>query len=519
MPSEKTYRWYSITGTKAILDEKLLVNNIAELLEENFNNIGVVWWRIGKELGNTKGGKFAHVPTAASYNSDFGQMLAWAKVTEMLAAREDIFLAVCDDPWVFRHLAQINRVTASQPPKLWIKATYLLARGYLARTRLAIRNSIAVLLFRKYKNNVGKAKVAIIAYAHPSSKSEGFDAYFGNLLDNIPSISRLIHTDGNLGFGQKLMGKGTASLHGWGSVLYCIPLIFRRWRPDYSKINAEHFWLVRRSVAIENGGAGIATNLWQTHCQKNFMLELMPKVILWPWENHPWERELTRCAKEQNIRTVGYQHAVIGVQQFNPCPDSNTDGLKSIPSKIICSGLAYYKQLLKWGVPEERLVIGGAFRFTKADSKKYDPRGPVFVAASADTEITNSLMKAVLSAQGGGRKFLVKIHPLYPKKIVETESIKVTDKTIPEQDGISAVVYGTGASGLEGLLAGIPTFRIRPHNKVAVNVLPEGLDAVPFFETSLREKLDTAVPPKKLSWDKIYAPVTLNIWRKQLLIE
>ena len=94
MPREKTYRWYSITGTKPILDEKLLVNDIAELLEENFNNIGVVWWRIGKELGNTTGGKFAHLPTAASYNSDFGQMLAWAKVTEILAAREDIFLAI-----------------------------------------------------------------------------------------------------------------------------------------------------------------------------------------------------------------------------------------------------------------------------------------------------------------------------------------------------------------------------------------------------------------------------------------
>ena len=242
-----------------------------------------------------------------------------------------------------------------------------------------------------------------------------------------------------------------------------------------------------------------------------------PKNILWPWENHPWERELTRCAKRQAIKTIGYQHAVIGVQQFNPCPKSNHDGLNSIPSKIICSGLAYYNQLVQWGIPRNSLVIGGAFRFAKINSGKYNPNGPVFVAASADTEITNILMRAVLGAQGGDRKFLIKIHPLYPKKIIETENIKITEQTIPEQDGISAVVYGTGASGLEGLLAGIPTFRIRPHNKVAVNVLPDGVDAVPFFETGLREKLDKAVPPKDLSWERIYAPVALDVWREQLL--
>ena len=149
------------------------------------------------------------------------------------------------------------------------------------------------------------------------------------------------------------------------------------------------------------------------------MLELKPKNILWPWENHPWEREITRYARDQKIKTIGYQHAVIGVQQFNPSPKSNHDGLHSIPSKIICSGEAYYNQLIQWGIPKKTLVIGGAFRFSKNNCGKYNPSGPVFVAASADTEITNLLMKAVIRAQGGGRKFLVKIHPLYPKKIAE----------------------------------------------------------------------------------------------------
>ena len=516
--NQKRHPWYSVTGTKVGLDNSLLIDDIGQLLEENFTDIGELWWKLGEELGKTKGGKFAHMPTAASYNSDFGQMLAWTKVTKILAAREGIFIAICDDPWVFRQLSQIDGVEPGEFPHLWTKVLFLVVRGYLARTRLAWKNSFAAILFRKQAKNLGSFETALLAYAHPQSEPDGSDAYFGDLVNKVSSMKRLIHTDGKISLSRRLMGKNTASLHGWGRIFYSFQLVFNKWKPDFSKISGDYIWLIRRSVAIENGGAGIAANSWQMHCQKNFILELKPKIIMWPWENHPWERELTRCAKNQKIRTIGYQHAVIGSQQFNPCPKSNFDGLESIPSKIICSGTAYHDQLLRWGIPEDRLVIGGAFRFTKVNSGHYNPKGPVFVAASADTEITETLMEAVVSAQGGGRKFLVKNHPLYPKNITETETIKVTDKTIPEQCGISAVVYGTGASGLEGLLAGIPTFRIRPHNKVAVNVLPEGIDAVPFSVSRLREELDKAVPPKKLWWEKIYAPVTLDVWREQLLI-
>ena len=78
---------------------------------------------------------------------------------------------------------------------------------------------------------------------------------------------------------------------------------------------------------------------------------------MWPWENHPWERELCRYAKKYGIKTIGYQHAVIGPQQFNPGPASNPDGFTSIPDRIICSGPAYYKQLIRWGIPAAFLCI------------------------------------------------------------------------------------------------------------------------------------------------------------------
>jgi hypothetical protein len=105
---------------------------------------------------------------------------------------------------------------------------------------------------------------------------------------------------------------------------------------------------------------------------------------------------------------------------------------------------------------------------------------------------------------------------LYPKKVEESESIVITNNTIPEQKGISAVFYGTGTSGLEGLLAGLPTFRLRPDDRIAVNVLPEGIDAVPINSDQLGEALDNAVKPRPLKWEDIYSPVKFTLWEKEL---
>ena len=45
-------------------------------------------------------------------------MLAWARLVYNLAEDEEVTLVVCDDPWLFRHLAKINGVNATKPPML-----------------------------------------------------------------------------------------------------------------------------------------------------------------------------------------------------------------------------------------------------------------------------------------------------------------------------------------------------------------------------------------------------------------
>ena len=513
---DSSIHWYPVTGTKINLPIDLKLPNLGSLLEKEFDRVRDQWWKIGKKLGQTISARLAHMPTAASYNSDFGLMMAWVGLTNRVCKESNPCLVVCDDPWLFRELEGIDGIAAGRRPPIWPQTVRGWARGYLARTILALRLVITSLLLRYTRKNICSGNNVLIVYGHPQSKADGDDTYFGSLMTHIPSLRRLIHTDADLGNTRRLSRKRTAGLHAWGSIFFAPLIIFKRWRPRQADITGEFSWLIRRAVAFENSTAAIATNSWQIHCQRRWIKKNKPAIIVWPWENHPWERELCRCAKKFGVKTIGYQHAVIGPQQFNPGPASNPDGFSSIPDRIICSGPAYHKQLIRWGIPKTRLTIGGAFRISRFIGEYFDRSGPVFVATSADTEITKKMMKAVNKAQKEGRKFLVKIHPLYPKKVEESESIVITNNTIPEQKGISAVFYGTGTSGLEGLLAGLPTFRLRPDDRIAVNVLPEGIDAVPISVDQLGEALDNAVKPNPLKWGEIYAPVRFTLWEKEL---
>jgi hypothetical protein len=126
------------------------------------------------------------------------------------------------------------------------------------------------------------------------------------------------------------------------------------------------------------------------------------------------------------------------------------------------------------------------------------------------------MLLAIKFAEKVDRNFIVKIHPLYPQNIKETKNISLTNDTIPNQHGLSAVFYATGTSGLEGLLAGVPTFRFRPDDRVAINVLPEGTKAEPVYIDTLSDALDEATKPVQLDWESIYSSIDQALWQEEL---
>ena len=490
-------------------------DDIASRLEAAFDSIADEWLRFGKDAGQEASGRYAHTPTGGSYGSDFGLMLASSRIVEDLARSDQPANVFCNDPWMFRHLSTLPGVTPGPAPWLLPARLKLYVRGWLARIKLTFRVATDRARLSVIARSLPPGQATILVYGHPASSGQGHDAYFGGLLHEFPDLQRMLHVDCGAAWANELAEGGrTGSLHRFGCPWLALKLPFTRWRPSGEILVGPYGWIVRRAAAKENGGGGPAMIRWQIHCQDRWLEKARPRVVAWPWENHAWERALTRSARRLGIRTVGYQHAVVGRHQFNYRPGSNPDGLGSIPDIVVCNGRAYRNQLARFGLPEDRLLVGGAFRITQFEGVYFDPTGPVYVALSAISDVSRQMMKVVGDLAGQGVRFVIKGHPLYPFVFDETPEMQRIGTTIPETRGISAVIYCTGTPGLEGLLAGVPTFRLQLEDSVALDIMPDGVSAVAVTRASIAAALRGAQPVSpRLDWNDVMSPVDLSVWK------
>ena len=267
---------------------------------------------------------------------------------------------------MFRHLCTLEGVVAHSPPQILFRQLHLSLRGYLARVYTAIRFFIAILRLGYQKRETLHSDSALLVYGHQASTTAGKDAYFGNLLIQNSTLSRVLHIDCSIKRVLELECDGrTISLHRWGKLRDLISLPFVKWRPGGSSANGKYKWLIKRAATLEGATGQAASLKWQIDCQARWLRDNGPKVVVWPWENHSWEREFVRQARACKIRTLGYQHSVIGQQMINYSPRSNTDDMGSIPDKIICTGQVMTERLISlgnanpitcgwWGIPISR---------------------------------------------------------------------------------------------------------------------------------------------------------------------
>ena len=487
-------------------------------LDDAFDGIRRAWWALGQALADGDGAELAYATTCAGYGSDLGLMMAWARLTAELAGGDGRCLVICDDPWVFRHLAGLAGVEAGRPPPLWPRRLWLAIRGWLARLSLIPRLSLAALLLKGQRSTHRRGDRVLLVYGHPGSTAAGADAYFGPMMREMPLLKRLLHTDCPVGRARELGADGrTASLHAWGSPWKTPLILGARWRPAPRHLTGEWAWLVRRAAELEGGGGAHPMNRWQHMCHAAWLEAVQPAVVAWPWENHGWERAFARTARERGVRTVGYQHTAVGPDQLNYSPATNRDGVNSLPDLVVSDGPAYRDQLVSWGVPAERLRDGGSLRICRPAAVAYDPSGPVFVALSARPDIARHQLDALRTAAGRGFRFLVKEHPMYPVTIADGDGVRRTERGLAEQPALSACVYSTGTSGLEALIAGLPTYRLLPEDAIAVDILPGFVSARTVTAEGLADALADGETPAPLDWDDVLSDPDWHLWRSLLL--
>ncbi len=523
LPMPSAYQaWFAVTGTASPIGRETRLPDLALRLEQAFTAERETWWRLGRELSAEPTADIARMPTASSFGSDFGLMLAWSRLVGELGGEDAVTLVLCDDPWLFRHLNSLDGVEAGPPPPLSPAAFRLGLRGLLSRCRVSLSTALAAIRLKDQRRVMAPGETAgepaILVYGHPASDADGNDAYFGDLMNRLPELKRLLHTDCPAGRAKELSaGKHTASLHAWGSLIFALGLVFCRWRPGREQMSGQYGWLIRRAQALENGGGGPAMNCWQKHCQDRWLAQAMPSRVAWPWENHGWERNLCRAARLRGVATIGYQHTVIGPHQFNYATATNPDGLQSVPDIVAADGPVYLDQLRTWGVPEERLVIGGAFRFRRFPNGLFDADGPVFVPLSAIPEAARAQLDAARAIARQGKRVLVKPHPMYRMDFATEDNLGRGDAPLAEQSGLSAVLYTTGTSGLEAVLMGIPGYRLMLDDRIAIDVLPESITVAAVTpDTAAKAVLGAQSLPPRVLWDDILSDPDIGLWKSLL---
>lgn len=519
LPDSKNYdHWFSITGSKVSLCSEKMLPNLAVRLEQAFDSIAPIWWQIANTIGKTPSGEYSYALVCSPIASDFGLMLAWNQLALELTQEQPTTLIICDDPWLFRQIATLSNVKTGQKPPVWPLRMKGGLRGFVSRFQLAIRLSLTSLRLRTQRNTQVGSGAFILVYGHPKSTADGYDAYFGDLMCQMPTLNRLLHTDCQLGKVRELSLDGrTTSLHAWGDFWRPFQLLFVRWRPSHGDCAGEFGWLIRRAAVIEGSGGAHAMTAWTKHCLQNWIQKVHPERIAWPWENLPWERLLVKMTRHKGVKSLGYQHADVGPHQYNMSISSNSGGLDDIPDRIILNGNAYKDQLLRWGLPESRTVVGGAFRTAPVTNVKFDPEGPVFVALSGLLPVAREMLKAVSNAQKGGILFLIKEHPMYPIRFKNSHFMQRTDKSLSEIKSARAVLYGTGMSGLEGLLAGLPTYRLLLEDRICVNTLPEQYCGNSVTASDLVKILKNPETAERINWHDLFSPIDISIWQDILM--
>ena len=508
--------WASLDGQNIDgLPDSKSVPGLEEKLEGAFKEIRDAWWEIGRDLGSDDSAQYAHTPSCAGNISDFGQMLAWSRIAEEWTGLPQKFVLVCDDPWMFRHLRGLAGVHSGKAPVLWMPEVRLAVRGYLARTKAALEAIFAALAFRRHRSFTVTARPAFLAYGHPKSAPDGYDGYFGSLKKILPQLDRLLHVDADGHRTRMLASAGqAAALGGFGNPFAALTLVASKWRPSGSKRSN---WLVRRAAALEGGTGSAAMIRWQIYCQTNWLRMRRPKVVVWPWENHSWERALVRECRKLGIKTLGYQHSVAGGAMLNYSARSNADGLSSLPDKVFCSGEIWRQQLEEWKVPKDRLEIGGAWRISDKPGPVFVPGAPVLLALPFSSSISAELISAARQAlkMDDCRRFLVKQHPMTPYQFTNDPRLDRTDLPFDQIKELGGLVFAASTIGLEAALAGLPVIRFQPRSVIAPG-FSEGLPIPVASADTLGEALRDLQIPQPLDQTQFFAEVDHIQWRHEI---
>lgn len=231
------------------------------------------------------------------------------------------------------------------------------------------------------------------------------------------------------------------------------------------------------------------------------------KLLIYPFENQPWEKLLCLAFKQEAPRTrlIGYQHATVSVLELNYFPTRAEWGFAPLPDQIVTNGPWSLELLRCGGYPSGRLVDGGALRYEYLLTAQRHTRGRtragggpyrILVAVPSVPVQGESLFRALVEEfqqpflddrDRSPVEFIVKCHPLLPlTKLVSPSArlpawFRISERPLRELFGeVDLCLYAPpGVSRWEAYFSGLPVLKYRSEWLDMDSVDGFGEDVVP----------------------------------------
>jgi hypothetical protein len=292
-----------------------------------------------------------------------------------------------------------------------------------------------------------------------------------------------------------------------GSIFRSLAAIWwPRWPRQLSLKGMSIQTLVEREWWIEVGRSSSCVYRMFYECSRRMLRRGEWKWIVYPYENQPWEKMISLCARERGIRTAGIQHSTlskyymsyflgIGEAQHMPLPD------------VICTSGPYPHRMLAEGRnPIERLKMCGSIRYnylTNHGQKGSPPpldfaiRSQVLVALPIDIHMAQHLLAAIRSAFPlGGREeglcFHIKAHPmcLISQANIGFPALEAPTPIYEALQTCGMVIFVGTTVGPEALALGRPVLRYRPELLLDLDPSEVYGDSIPTCtDVNLRESV------------------------------
>jgi len=204
---------------------------------------------------------------------------------------------------------------------------------------------------------------------------------------------------------------------------------------------------------------------------------LLIDTVIYPYESLSWEKMLCIAMREfyPSAYLIGYQHSAVPTMYLSYFISKRESNVLPLPDRIVTNGRCTKDVFIESGYPKEKVVQGGAVRYTyllepkKIAGRQKRDKPVILVTPSIKFEAVELIWK-VLKAfeQRDEYKILIKCHPDMPfKKISEHLNVKlpehftVSDRPVAELLRESdALLYTCSTTCTEAIAVGVPAVHV-----------------------------------------------------------